>query len=500
MSMALYCLVAFAGTLLLVLILRTRRHTATRMMPPGPPGDPLVGHLFRMPPTDSALVFHEWAKIYGDVMGLEILGQKMIILDSFQAAVDLLDKRGAIYSDRPRFTLYKLLGWEPTLTFLPYGKQFNTHRSMHQSYLGRHQVEVFKLIQTQEARTLVQRLIDSTPDKYEKCMGRTATGVITQVTAGHQLVSDDDPYLHMSHMIVEAMSQTGPPGSSPLDFFPIIQHFPYCPGANHVGKLRPILRELHEYSLRAVKKQQETGEAMPSFILAQLEMGQSEEEDIKGAAVAMFGAGEATTWGALAIFVLAMILHPECQAKAQEEIDCVVGDQRLPDFVDRGNLPFVECVLQETFRWNSGVPLGVPHRVTEDDIYRGMFIPKGSLVFSNIKGMSLDENVYSDPTSFYPERFLPKPAGRGEPYFNTAVFGFGRRICTGQYLAESSLWIAAATILASCKIANAVDEKGNIIVPDSKLTDGLVSHPKDTRCVISARSPSAKALVTESLL
>ncbi|KAJ7218348.1 cytochrome P450, partial [Mycena pura] len=151
------------------------------------------------------------------------------------------------------------------------------------------------------------------------------------------------------------------------------------------------------------------------------------------------------------------------------------GDLRLPDFGDRENLPFVECILQETSRcqWLIVGSKGVPHRVMED-VYRGMLTPKGSLLFANIKGMSLNESVYFDPASFYPERFLPKPAGRGEPYFNNAVFGFGRRICTGQYVAENSLWIAVATILATCKIANAVDEQGNIIMPSSTLTDGLV--------------------------
>lgn len=81
----------------------------------------------------------------------------------------------------------------------------------------------------------------------------------------------------------------------------------------------------------------------------------------------------------------------------------------------------------------------------EDDLYRGMLIPKGSLDIPNIKyvdlhywqfcaaniyshrGMSLDESVYSDATSFYPERFLPKPAGNEEPYFDNIVFCFGRR-------------------------------------------------------------------------
>ncbi|KAJ7858819.1 cytochrome P450 [Mycena olivaceomarginata] len=508
MPLILYCIITLAGSLGLSLILHRKRRAL--MLPPGPPGDPLIGHLLRMPSTDSALVFHEWAKTYGDVMRLEVLGRTMIILDSYQAAKDLLEKRGTIYSDRPKLTLYELLGWNPSLAFLSYGKRLNKHRAMHQSYLNRNKAEDFKVMQTQEARTLVQNLFESTPDEYEKCMGRQvflpgpqrkfATGIITQIVAGHRITSNDDPYLQMSHMILEAAAEIGTPGSSPVDFFPILQHFPsWFPGASHMGVVRArrsTVQELYEYPLRTVKNQREIGQAQPSFILQQLEAMDPLEDDLdlKSAAAIMFGAGEATTWSAVSIFLLAMILHPEYQVMAQKEIDSVVGDQRLPEFEDRECLPFVECIVQETLRWRSGVPLGIPHSVRKDDLYRGMLIPKGSLVFANITGMSLDESIYSDAACFYPERFLSKPAGRGEPHFNNTV------ICTGQYVAENSLWVAIASILASCKIVNAVDEYGTIIMPDPTFTEGLGSHPKDTRCIISPRSLSAKTLIREALI
>ncbi|KAJ7791271.1 cytochrome P450 [Mycena leptocephala] len=376
-------------------------------------------------------------------MHLEVLGRTMIILDSYRAAVDLLDKRGSIYSDRPKFTLYELLGGG------------------------------FKPMQTQEARMLVRNLIESTTDKYDPFLSRFATGIITQIVAGHQILSNDDPYLRMS--------------TCPLDFFPILQHFPpWFPGAHHVGIVRAwrsTLQDLYDYPLSTVKKQQEIGEALPSFILTQLEQGERGRRSERRRGHYVWSRG-VYDMGYTAVFVLAMTLHPECQAKAQKEIDSVVGDLRLPDFEDRKHLPFVECILQETLRWNPGVPLGVPHCVMQDDVYRGMHA-----TFRTFGGMSLDET-----------RFLPKPAGNGEPYFNNVAFGFGRRICTGQHVAENSLWIAIASILASCKISNAVDENGNIIVPESGLTDGLVSHPKDTRCVISPRSSGARELVLETAM
>lgn len=118
-----------------------------------------------------------------------------------------------------------------------------------------------------------------------------------------------------------------------------------------------------------------------------------------------------------------MLLHPDVQKKAQAQIDQVVGHDRLPDFGDRESLPYIDCIVQETLRYVSSLRkeflsslvncnsrrryqvaplgmiafsskpkitnsdhfgfLGVPHRLTTDDYYRGMFLPKGATVIAN---------------------------------------------------------------------------------------------------------------------
>lgn len=79
-----------------------------------------------------------------------------------------------------------------------------------------------------------------------------------------------------------------------------------------------------------------------------------------------------------------MTLHSEVQRKAQEEIDRVVGSHRLPTFDDRDNLPYVEAVVKECFRWHPIAPMGIPHVSTEDDVCEGYLIPKGAMVIPNI--------------------------------------------------------------------------------------------------------------------
>lgn len=81
--------------------------------------------------------------------------------------------------------------------------------------------------------------------------------------------------------------------------------------------------------------------------------------------------------------ILAMVIHPEVQKKAQEELDRVVG-KRLPEFSDKESLPYISCIAWECLRWNPVTPFGLAHSVTEDDEYNGYRIPKGTTVLPNV--------------------------------------------------------------------------------------------------------------------
>ena len=82
--------------------------------------------------------------------------------------------------------------------------------------------------------------------------------------------------------------------------------------------------------------------------------------------------------------MLAMILHPEVQKRAQAELDTHLGSgERLPNFSDKDQLPYVAALVKEVLRWIPVLPLAVPHRATEDDQYKGYHIPKDATVMGN---------------------------------------------------------------------------------------------------------------------
>lgn len=79
----------------------------THKLPPGPKPLPLIGNLHQLPKTRQWYEFYQWSKEYGSVMFLNMAGQPFVVLSSDAAAQDLLSRRGAQYSDRPRMVMVR---------------------------------------------------------------------------------------------------------------------------------------------------------------------------------------------------------------------------------------------------------------------------------------------------------------------------------------------------------------------------------------------------------
>lgn len=477
-------------------------------LPPGPPGEPIVGHL-RVVPTDSPEhAYAKWSKEYNsDVIYVNILGQPVVVLNSVQAAVDLLDKRGSNYCDRPRFVLFEVMGWKATLTFLRWGPRFKLHRRVLQRAFSPTSCIAYRGLQEREAKTLLRGVL-ANPQNWETILRRFATAVVLGIGFGVDVKAEGDPYIQIATDASYALGHGGAPAGTPVDFFPILKHIP-----NFIARSRSLkfardwewsIRAIHDVPFAAVQKDISKGCAQPSFLnnlLRQQAIGKDQDanafnlEDIKGAAGAVFAAGQDTTWSTLVVFILNMVLHPEIQQKAQQTLDEVVGTQRLPTLEDRKRFRYIEYIVQETLRWGPVSPIGVPHRSLEDDVYNDMFIPKGSFVYANARAMTHDSQTYSDPDDFNPDRYIPQSeGGAGEP-FPVGQFGFGRRVCVGKHLAEASVWIVVATMLATMTIEKAVGADGKEIIPEVELTNGLTSHPKSFKCCIVPRHDHAKRLI-----
>ncbi len=78
-------------------------------------------------------------------------------------------------------------------------------------------------------------------------------------------------------------------------------------------------------------------------------------------------------------FVLAMVRYPEVYRKAQHELDSVIGDHRLPDFDDRGSLPYLECIMKEVYRCVTVILWEYPVAYSALDGRWGATVPLGNI-------------------------------------------------------------------------------------------------------------------------
>lgn len=94
--------------------------------------------------------------------------------------------------------------------------------------------------------------------------------------------------------------------------------------------------------------------------------------------------------------------------------------------------------------------------------------------------------------SFNPDRFLADPE---PPTPTNYIFGFGRRICPGRLLAESSVWLTVAKSLAAFDIRRGLDSSGREIEPTIDFQPGIISHPVPFKATIKARSSKHDELI-----
>ncbi|TRM63938.1 cytochrome P450 [Schizophyllum amplum] len=496
--------------LLYVLHLGLKRSKKILPLPPGPPADPLLGHMRIMPSTGAENAFYRWGKEYNsDIIHVSVLGQPIIVLNSLQATVDLLEKRGAIYSDRPQFAFFDMLGWYECLLLTGYNhRSFPVHRRLMQNYFAKSNASRFDTVQTREARNLVKGITEH-PERWQDYLNKYSTGIIIQLITGHEIKTLDDVYLQIASDVRTTMNSGGTAGATGVDLIPLLRFLPsWCDlsgSTSFVRKWRHAIWNIYNVPFERVQADVKAGVAQPSLMLSAMqEMDAQEEgadtlteERIKGLCATAFAGGADTTFDTLTTFVFGIVNYPDVQERAREELDRVVGPDRMPDFADREYLPYVERVMYESFRFWPVTPLGPPHKSTEDDVYNGMFIPKGSLVLFNAFAMTHDESVYADPWRFDPDRYLPREeGGRGEP-LPTVQFGFGRRVCPGRVVGETNIFIAIATMLHVLTINKAKDAAGNEITVDpetAKYTTGLTSHPETVLCNIVPTSERAKRL------
>ncbi|KAF9457678.1 cytochrome P450 [Collybia nuda] len=459
-------------------------------LPPGPKKLPLLGNLLHMAKDLKWKTYHKWCKEFNsDIIHLDIAGTSIIVLDTFEVATELLERRSSRYSGRATLPMVNgLMGREH-------------RRLMHHSF---HPSAAVKLRPHELKAThhLLRKLLDDPGiDGLMGHLRHMIVETIVSITYGIEVLPEGDPYIKNADDALKPLVIAGIPGTFLVDAFPILRIAPdWMPFADFKRKAkewRMLARRMVDTPFNAAKRNIELGGAPPSFTSISLgnmdENGDLERQEtvIKNVAGAMYTV--------ISSCVLALMVNPDVLKKAQNEIDSVVGLGQLPGFEDEGSLPYIAAITKEALRWREVAPIAIPHFCDDEDEYNGYLIPAGSVVIPNSWAMLHDEKIYPDPFTFNPDRFMKD--GKLNPAIKDpahAAFGFGRRICPARYMAYSSVWIAIASLVATFDIKKPLDEKGQVIEPSLEFVNNLICMPAPFKCSMKPRSKEVAKVIRET--
>ncbi|KAI1047620.1 hypothetical protein LB505_012637 [Fusarium chuoi] len=495
-------LILYAGVIILVYICINKlltKQSRNAQLPPGPRGLPLVGNVLDLPRAGQ-FEAHHWAKhkdLYGNISSVTVFGQTLVIINDAKLTQTILNDRSAKHSSRSKMTFAgEMVGWDKTLSFLPYNDQLRSHRKKaHLCLKSEASIKSNDAIQEIEVGHFLLHLLRD-PDRLVEHIQKQAGSVIVKVVYGYTAEQfKPDPLLSTVRKVVDEFGIAAKPGTFLVDLIPILKYIPdWFPGAGFKAtakQWRSNLESSVEDPAAFVEHQVANGKDNTSF-LSQLmqKKGLTDEEgsENKWLAASLYAAGADTTVSAITTFFLAMTLFPDAQKKAQCEIDEVVGTGRLPTLSDRQSLPYVNALVKEVLRWHPVGPMCLPHTTSQDDIIDGHLIPKGAMILPNIWQICHDPALYHDPMAFKPERFLGPEAETDPGRF---VFGFGRRICPAQAMADKTLFLNMAQTLAVFDIR----VKPGAEMPRADFTSGVVSHPLPFETAIHPQSSEHRELI-----
>jgi len=371
-------------------------------------------------------------------------------------------------------------------------------------------VKGFRKKETAEAVILANDWLFA-PAKWDWHLRRASASMTLSAVYGYPTItSEQDQTVKMINDFSMRLTAAAYPGAHLVEFFPWLRHVP-----SSLAKWKRNAEAWHrqdsamfEGLLRTVEENvanEDDHECLGATLIREVERNKLSSRERSWLSGTMYVGGSETVAAVMAWWTLAMVAYPETQSRAHVELDAVVGRARLPNFADYPSLPYIRAMVKEVLRWRPVTPLGGPHRCTEDDWYEGVFIPKGTICLPNVWYMNRDPEIYGENVEhFDPARHLD--ANGDTPYGSSDAreeghvsYGFGRRKCVGQHVADDSLFINMAVLLWATKIERKRDASGQLIPldVDGFVDHGLIVRPAPFECEISPRFPEAPVLLVQ---
>ncbi|KAE8133597.1 cytochrome P450 [Aspergillus pseudotamarii] len=461
-------------------------------LPPGPRRLPLIGNLHQLDIKRPWESFHKWHQQYGPLVAVKFGARTIVSISSDGLARDLLNKRCATYSSRPRLSVCsENNAGELHAALMPHSKRWVLHHRIALTLLNPGLSKQYRQLQDLESQRVIHELLqgNDVAHSFDRYMASVSFTLAYGLPVQHHNQREVLQIRNFINGLRDAMSNMF---VAVAEIFPLLDQLP---GAFAIWRRQG--EELNRHATAFFLDNSMKAQSAPGWNWVRECERLKETQDMSLREIAhVLGtiqeAGMETTPSVFRVVIKACLLYPACLSRAQEEIDEVVGRSRLPSFDDMGRLPYINALIHEAARWQPITPLGLPHCPLRDDEFMGYHIPAGSTIFPNNHSMVNDPEAFPEPREFKPERWLQSQ----DPPFSP--FGYGRRICPGRHHALDSLFIVISRVVWAYTITHAYRNGEKVDVDAWDTHTSFTSSPAPFPTVLRVRSQTHQEIIEEA--
>nr|XP_009794145.1 PREDICTED: cytochrome P450 93A3-like [Nicotiana sylvestris] len=489
------CIFFFLVWLISTIFIRKlfRNRSTCSCLPPSPIALPIIGHLHLLGHLPHQ-AFHKLSNQYGPLIHLRLGSVPCVVASSPEMAKEFLKAHEISFASRPKTVAVDCLAYDAKgFSFAPYGPYTKSMKKLCVSeLLGGRTIDLLLPNRRDEIRRFIALLTEKA--KYNEAVDlggellRLANNVVSRMIMSKRCSENEDEAGGMRKLIQEFAELTGKFNLS--DFMWFCKDLDLQGFRKSAIDIRNMFDEMIERIINehqvARRKRNHEGEVVKDLLDILLDKQEDESfeirlsrENIKAFIMDMFAAGSDTSAIMIEWALAELINHPRIMQKAVQEIDSVVGKNRLVEESDIENLPYLQAIIKETLRLHPAAPMIV--RISSEDCKIGEYaIPAKTRLFVNIWSINRNQDYWENPLEFQPERFLSEEKSakvqldvRGQHY-EFLPFGSGRRGCPGTSLALKLVHTTLAAMIQCFQWK--VNREGNDKMVD--MEEGPITIPR----------------------